>query len=144
MRKAEVFLRMSAISNIRIPAVKPVQKCMSNHVHVHRQTFVAQILSILHNARKRSCFGSLQNFESALPEGGPASSTYLQANPELIIQKVKPIIKELVMLKEVKKTGKLLQDPYLELKVQHNAQSIRSHPLTSPNFAPATKNYSDD
>ena len=44
------------------------------------------------------------------PEGGPASSTYLQANPELIIEKMEPVIKELVMLKEVRKTGKFLQE----------------------------------
>ena len=49
-------------------------------------------------------------FRAHLPEGGPASSTYLQANPEVIIQNLEPIIKELVMLKEVKKTGKFLQE----------------------------------
>ena len=55
--------------NLRIPAVKPVQKCMSNHVHVHlQQTFVAEIFSILqHNARKRLCSYSCQNVQSSLP-----------------------------------------------------------------------------
>ena len=49
-------------------------------------------------------------FRAHCPEGGPASSTYLQANPEVIIEKMEPIIKELVMLKEVRKTGKFLQE----------------------------------
>ena len=44
------------------------------------------------------------------PEGGPATSTYLQANPEHIIEKMEPVIKELVMLKDVRKTGKFLQE----------------------------------
>ena len=49
-------------------------------------------------------------FRAHCPEGGPASSTYLQANPEVIIEKMEPIIKELVMLKELRKTGKFLQE----------------------------------
>ena len=49
-------------------------------------------------------------FRPHCPEGGPASSTYLQANPEVIIEKMEPIIKELVMLKEVRKIGKFLQE----------------------------------
>ena len=55
--------------NLRIPAVKPVQKCMSNHVHVHlQQTFVAEIFSILqHNARKRLRSDSFQYVQSSLP-----------------------------------------------------------------------------
>ena len=44
------------------------------------------------------------------PEGGPATSTYLQANPEVIIEKMEPVIRELVTLKELRKTGKFLQE----------------------------------
>ena len=42
------------------------------------------------------------------PPGGPASSTFLQADPEHIIEKLESLVKELVMLKEVRKTAKFL------------------------------------
>ena len=42
------------------------------------------------------------------PPGGPASSTFLQADPEHIIEKLESLVKDLVMLKEVRKTAKFL------------------------------------
>ena len=42
------------------------------------------------------------------PPGGPASSTFLQADPEHIIEKLEALVKDLVMLKEVRKTAKFL------------------------------------
>ena len=42
------------------------------------------------------------------PPGGPASSTFLQADPEHIIEKLESLVKELVMLKEGRKTAKFL------------------------------------
>ena len=38
----------------------------------------------------------------------------------------------------------LMIDPYLKWNVRYNARSIRSHPPTSPNTVPATKNESHD
>ena len=43
------------------------------------------------------------------PPGGPASSTFLQADPEHIIEKLEALVKDLVMLKEVRKTAKFLR-----------------------------------
>jgi len=42
------------------------------------------------------------------PPGGPATTTYLQADPEQIIEKLEPVIQDLVMLKEVRNTSKFL------------------------------------
>ena len=42
------------------------------------------------------------------PPGGPASSTFLQADPEHIIEKLEALVKDLMMLKEVRKTAKFL------------------------------------
>ena len=42
------------------------------------------------------------------------------------------------------RTMTLMIDPCHTWNVQYNARGIRSHPPTSPNIAPATKNYSHD
>ena len=42
------------------------------------------------------------------PPGGPATTTYLQADPEQIIEKLEPVIQDLVLLKEMRKTSKFL------------------------------------
>ena len=47
-------------------------------------------------------------FRAHCPRGGPATITFLQADPEQIIEKLEPVIKDLVMLKEVQKTTKFL------------------------------------
>ena len=99
---------------------KPVQKCMNSYVHVSFffSEASANLFFSKHLWLKRfSCRMFRQEeliskvskmMRAHCPPGGPASSTFLQADPEHIIEKLESLVKELVMLKEVRKTAKFL------------------------------------
>ena len=88
--------------------LKPAQKCMNNSVRVHQQTFVAQNNSCRMPGQEEMIAIVAKILRAHCPPGGPATTTYLQADPEQIIEKLEPVIKDLVMLKEVRKTSKFL------------------------------------
>ena len=80
--------------------LKPVQKCM------HQQTFVAQNNFRRMPGQEEMVATVAKIFRAHCPAGGPATITFLQADPEQIIEKLEPVIKDLAMLKEVRKTTK--------------------------------------
>ena len=59
------------------------------------------------------------------PPGGPASSTFLQADPEHIIEKLESLVKDLVMLKEVRKTAKFWANVHKWLFLECHLQNTK-------------------
>ena len=106
-RQNDIFCQN--VSHVKFQQWSQCYQCMSNHVHVHQYFWLKYFRSCKMPGKDHVSMVS-KILRGHCPEGGPASATYVQANPELIIEKLEPIIKELVMLKEVKKTGKFLQE----------------------------------